>query len=115
MRVLVVDDDTSIRLLLQAALEDEGYAVEAAANGREALDAILRDAPDLMLLDMAMPRMSGDELLSVLHERHVKVPAIVISAQQAAPRDGCIAAVGRKPFDLVELIDTVSRVGARAG
>ena len=59
--VLVVDDDTMTRILVTEALEPEGFRIEEAASGLEALAAFQRGVPDLILLDVAMPGMSGFE------------------------------------------------------
>ena len=61
-KILVVEDEADIRELLRYSLTQEGYAVEEAADGAEALDRITRRAPDLVLLDLMLPRMSGLEL-----------------------------------------------------
>lgn len=58
-RVLVVDDEEPIRRVLRGYLEADGHTVTEAADGQAALDAMRRDAPDLVLLDVMMPRMSG--------------------------------------------------------
>lgn len=62
--VLVVDDDPAIREFLSMALEDEGYRVQTAVNGREALDKVRRDPPDVVLLDLEMPRTDGWSFLT---------------------------------------------------
>ena len=62
-RVLVVDDDTSVRAMLGYVLHDEGYEVDEAADGQEALDALRRAAPDCMVLDLMMPVVDGVEVL----------------------------------------------------
>jgi two-component system response regulator HydG len=65
-KVLVVDDDNNIRNAVRLCLEAEGYAVEQAANGAEALERIHLDAPDLVLLDLAMPGIDGMTVLAEL-------------------------------------------------
>jgi two-component system OmpR family response regulator len=61
-RVLVVDDDADIRELVTFKLQQAGYAVEAAADGQLGLDAALANTPDLILLDLMMPKLSGIEV-----------------------------------------------------
>ena len=61
--ILITDDERNIRMMLRTALESDGYAIEEAANGREALDAIRRDAPDLVVLDLNMPVLDGMAVL----------------------------------------------------
>src|SRR5438067_1362051 len=58
-RILVVDDERRIRLAIRVCLEAEGYEVEEAADGREAISAIVHAGPDLVLLDLAMPNLDG--------------------------------------------------------
>ena len=78
--ILIVDDEPSMRLLLQAELEDEGYRVLTAATGEEALDLFDRQAPDLVALDIKMPGMGGIRTLERLRERSLQVPVIMLTA-----------------------------------
>jgi CheY-like chemotaxis protein len=111
--ILVVDDDPGIVGFLELALEDEGYAVRAAANGREALDEISSERPDLILLDMNMPVMDGWEFCSQLKGRGAAfngIPIIVMTAaRDAASRSLEVGAQGYlgKPFDLDHLFQTI--------
>jgi CheY-like chemotaxis protein len=81
-KILVVDDDRNIRNSIRLCLEVEGYLVEQAANGADALERIHRDAPDVVLLDLAMPGMDGmtvlAELTSLWPQRPTRV--VVITA-----------------------------------
>ncbi|MGE5305322.1 MAG: sigma-54-dependent transcriptional regulator [Alphaproteobacteria bacterium] len=79
-RVLIVDDDPASRRLLEVRLRPLECDVATAANGEQALDAIRKDLPDLVLLDLQMPRMGGIELLRVLRKEGLNVPTIVITA-----------------------------------
>lgn len=105
--VLVVDDDAEIRETLMALLEQEGYVVVGAANGEEALAALRRVHPSLMLLDLMMPVMSGWEVLEELQETGelAETPIIVVSAMCAPGARACL----RKPVDLDELLQAVGR------
>src|SRR5215207_6118737 len=111
-RVLVVDDDPDIRLLIRYALVDEGYEVDEASDGQVALDLAGRRKPDIIVLDMRMPRMDGWEFSRLYRERHgALVPIIVLTAaRDAALRAADIHAEGyiAKPFDLEELLELVS-------
>jgi CheY-like chemotaxis protein len=81
--VLVVEDDQDIREALVHVLHDEGFVVDMATNGLEALDLIRRrGAPDVILLDLLMPIMSGTELLSILRRTPplASIPVVVMSA-----------------------------------
>lgn len=114
--VLVVDDDTDIREVIGETLEDAGYRVRSAANGREALseldDVVTEndeDRPCLILLDMMMPEMNGWEFLDRrsrdprLHD----IPVVVVSASAVAPEHA--EGFMRKPVDLDGLLETVER------
>ena len=78
-RILVVDDEPNIRTMVRSCLEAEGYGVREAANGREALDATARWSPDLVLLDLAMPRMDGLEALPLIRAAVPDVRVVVLS------------------------------------
>jgi two-component system, OmpR family, alkaline phosphatase synthesis response regulator PhoP len=84
-KVLVVEDEADIRELLRYSLTQEGYAVEEAADGAEAFDRIMRRAPDLVLLDLMLPRMSGLELCRRLRggSETAQIPVIVVTAKSA--------------------------------
>jgi DNA-binding response OmpR family regulator len=78
-KLLVIDDDLGILNLLENLLANEGYEVATADCGREGLAAIERDRPDLVLLDVQMPGMSGFEVLSTIRERHPDLPIIMVT------------------------------------
>ncbi len=79
--ILLVDDEPNIRLVLGAVLERSGFAVVTAEDGFEALRAIQRSMPDLVITDLRMPNMNGFELLSVLRSRFPELPTVAISGQ----------------------------------
>ena len=108
-RVLIADDDPSIRRLLALSLEKEGYRTAGACDGREALEAMRAGQADLVLLDLMMPKVSGWEVLT---ERAAtpelrKIPVIVITAERGdglakISKDG-LCALLTKPFELATL------------
>ncbi len=79
-RVLFIEDDDQIRLALRLALEDEGYEVEEAADGRSGLAAFERDEPDLVLLDLRLPDLQGFDVCRSMRARSI-VPIIIVTAQ----------------------------------
>lgn len=81
-KILVVDDEPDVRNFLVACLEDAGFSVDAAADGLEALEKIEKEVPDLMTLDMVMPRLSGIKLIRKLrrNEKWSNLPIIVVTA-----------------------------------
>jgi DNA-binding response OmpR family regulator len=79
-RILVVDDEEGIRQLYQEDLEEEGYEVELAERGEEALDKINRSKPDVVILDLRMPGMGGLEVLERIREQDKELPVVICTA-----------------------------------
>jgi CheY-like chemotaxis protein len=79
-RVLIVDDDPQMRVLLREILSEEGYQILEATDGKQALELIHQQPVDLLITDRAMPVMDGMELLEKLREEKRAIPALVISA-----------------------------------
>ena len=80
LRVLVVDDESPIRKLLRMGLTAQGYQTLEAANGKAALD-LLKEAPDLIILDLGLPDTLGHDLLRTIRARNEGVPVIVLSSR----------------------------------
>jgi len=87
-KILIVDDDDSIRSLLQQELGDAGYSIEEARNGKEALAAVRKQRPDLIILDIMMPEMNGFDVAAVLKNdpQTMDIPIIVLSIVQDKTR-----------------------------
>ena len=81
-RILVVDDEPDVRNFLAACIEDAGFVVETAVDGIDALEKVEANTPDLMTLDMVMPRRSGIKVMRTLREndKWARLPVIVITA-----------------------------------
>jgi CheY-like chemotaxis protein len=112
-RVLVVDDEPVLTAVLHEALTDFGYVVEAATNGAEALALMPVFRPDLVLLDVLMPGMPGDEVLARLRREYPRVPVVIVTAYEDEDHARLMLALGavdyiRKPFDLAALERVVS-------
>ncbi len=86
-KVLVVDDETNIRLLYKEELEDEGYEVLLAKEAEEARAIIEKESPDLVTLDIKMPGMDGIQFLNQLKEKHEDLPVILCSAYGSHKQD----------------------------
>lgn len=86
-RILVVDDEEGIRQLYKEELEEEGYEVELAERGEEALDKISRSKPDVVILDLRMPGMGGVEVLERIREQDKELPVIMCTAYGEYKRD----------------------------
>ena len=80
MKVLIADDDRLVRTLLADLLVDLGHAVVAAENGAQAVELCTREAPDVLILDFLMPKLSGLDALHALRERGVRAPAVLLTA-----------------------------------
>jgi two-component system, OmpR family, response regulator MprA len=120
MRILVVDDDPSLRQALKRALRLEGYEVELAADGAEALDAIAADSPDLVVLDVAMPGLDGLDVSRRLRAGGNRVPILMLTARDAvgdrvAGLDAGADDYVVKPFALEELFARVRALSRRSG
>ena len=106
--ILVVEDDTDVRESIREVLEDAGYHVATAANGKEGLDRLECARPSLILLDLMMPVMSGPELLAILQQRGSDVPVVVVSAYcDHADESAGVSGFISKPVRLQKLLDTV--------
>lgn len=116
--VLLVDDDRGIRSLLTIALADAGWTVTEASNGYTGLRRAEQEAPDVILLDLALPEVDGlsvlDELRRLPATRAIPVVAMTGHPDWLADRAGSVSAVLPKPFDLDDAIGTVRRVLAQA-
>ena len=113
-RVLVVDDSDVIRSLISVNLEMEGFEVVTAVDGQDALDKILEVEPDVMTIDVKMPRLDGfdtvERLRSDPRTRNLKVAMVTACAQEADLRRGRevgVDAYVTKPFDPTTLVRTV--------
>ena len=78
--ILVVDDDKNLRRLYKYELEAEGYRVVLAENGREALEQVSREVPDLVLMDIRMPELDGLEAMAHALKKHGRIPILLNSA-----------------------------------
>ena len=120
-RVLVVDDDPVIRRLITVNLELEGFDVAEAVDGQAALDAINQQAPDVVVLDVAMPRLDGLATTAALRAdpatSDIKIVIVSARAQQADVRRGMDAGADAyltKPFEPEALIHCVRELAETA-
>lgn len=110
-RILVVDDDASIRNFVKNALEDAGYDVALAANGAEALQTVAAGPPHLILLDVRMPGVDGWEVLNQLRSAADEQTPVVVMTAEYTGQDRALNSGAQgylaKPFELVDLLDSV--------
>ena len=108
MRILLLEDEYTLRISMVEFLEDLGFTVDDYASGDEALDALFQKSYDLILLDVKVPGINGFELLQTAREHGKELPAIFITsltdvdALAKGYKSGCCDYI-KKPFDLVEL------------
>ncbi len=111
--ILVVDDEFGVADVLAAALEDEGYRVVTAANGKQGIERIAEHRPDVVLVDFMMPVMDGPTMAHALRQDgHAELPIIMMSAMpEASVRERFDDYFGflRKPFRMHVAADMVAR------
>ena len=112
-KILVVDDEESIRELYRADLSDEGYEVELAMDGRQALVLLESFLPNLVTLDIKLPDIDGIEVLRRIREKNATIPVILLTAFGEFRQDFNTWASDAyivKSHDTTELKDTVRRL-----
>ena len=116
-RILLVDDEPDILLMLRMSFEDEGHEVVMAADGRMGLERLAEHQPDVVVLDMMMPVVDGWGVLQAMQVEGNDTPVIVVSAK-SDPKDckralelGAVEYV-TKPFDLDRLLELTTTVAA---
>ncbi|OPX14101.1 response regulator transcription factor, partial [Gordonia sp. i37] len=119
-KVLVVDDEANIRELLSVSLKFQGYEVETAAGGPEAIDRCRNFKPDVLILDVMMPGMDGFGLLRRLRADGISAPALFLSAKDSVEDKVNGLTVGgddyvTKPFSLEEVVARLQVLLRRSG
>lgn len=113
-RILVADDEPALLRLLEFALGRRGYIIHGVSNGTDAIDHLIKELPDLVILDVMMPGLDGYEVLSIIrnHERLSGLPVVMLTARaqlddiQQGLSLGADAYLA-KPFDPEELLSVV--------
>ena len=116
-RILVVDDDEAVRLVLGGLLEQDGHHVERARSGRDALARIVPASIDVVLTDVRMPGMSGMELLERVRAEHPEVPVVMLTAHGSVPLAVEAMRAGAtdfltKPFEREEVLRAIAKAMA---
>ena len=114
--VLIVDDDADIRDMMKLFLETDGYQVIAAADGQDALQQLPRVRPGVIVLDLTMPDMDGEEFLERMRAtRFARTPVVIMSGRDFTEdktaglrADACV----NKPVDLDELRKTIRQIAS---
>ena len=112
-KLLIVDDQMGIRLLLDEVFSREGFTTRLAANGMEALQSVEEEIPDCILLDMKMPGIDGIEVLKRIKKGWPEIPVIMMTAYGEVELTNDALNIGAveyftKPFDIYEVRDAVS-------
>lgn len=115
--ILVVEDDLDIQSVLVKRLRDAGFCVYAASNGKHAYAIIECDPPDLVILDLMLPGMPGEEVCRRMrkHKEYMKIPVIMLTAKTAEVDSIVGRVIGadhymHKPFDHEELLGRVKQL-----
>jgi len=118
--ILVADDDPAVIVALQHLLEQAGFDVAVAQDGQEALEAMGREVPDLLLLDVMMPRLSGYDVCERVREtpawRHVRILMLTAKGGLVEARKGLALGADdymTKPFSTRELLDRIRALLSR--
>lgn len=114
VRILLVDDEPSIVKMVGKRLEVEGFEVLVAMDGQEAVKKVQTEAPDLVILDLMLPKLNGYEVCMMLKEdtRYQKIPVVIFTAKAQEQDEKLGLACGadayiRKPFKAQELLDQI--------
>jgi CheY-like chemotaxis protein len=115
--ILIVDDSEDMRTLLGQVLEDEGYTLYFAEDGSIALEQAVTHQPDLILMDMSLPGITGWEAVEQLRQKPAfqHTPIIAVTAyvtkadEERAKAVGCDTHLG-KPFDIIQVLDTINEL-----
>lgn len=114
MSILIIDDDDQIRTSFQKLLGEEGYDVDGAASGEAGLTRIVKQAPDVVILDIRLPGMSGLETLREIHQIEPRLPVIIMTAYGTTETAIEAIKIGAfdyilKPFDIPEMLAVIRK------
>ncbi|GGF21702.1 sporulation initiation phosphotransferase F [Halobacillus andaensis] len=113
-KVLVVDDQPGIRLLLEELLKSDGYEIITAKTGKQACEQVIEHHPDLILMDYKLPLMSGGEVLEYLHNQNIHQPVLIMTglSPNSIQEDtdySFVKEIIPKPFDIHMMRDLVAK------
>jgi CheY-like chemotaxis protein len=114
--ILVIEDDWAIREFLKARLEEAAFRVMVAGDATAALQLLESERPDLILTDLLMPLVAGEQLISILRNRegYAEIPIVVLTAYSHAFGQAALAAgatvVLKKPQDITRVVETVRQL-----
>lgn len=113
--VLIVDDQTGIRLLLEEVIRGEGYQVTSCEDGISAINYVKEHQPDLMIIDLQIPLRSGSEVVAILEESGYQIPTIFISglienAKALTNNYQTVKGYISKPFNLIDVKEKINQL-----
>jgi two-component system response regulator (stage 0 sporulation protein F) len=116
-KVLIADDDDDSRTLLAFLLEEENWEVIEARDGKEALEQVLQEKPDLLILDYRMPQLTGTEVCQHLMLKGINLATVLVTAHKHI--DELSSSVGSayfvsKPYDIIELLNVIESAYAKS-
>ncbi|PLX19508.1 MAG: hypothetical protein C0599_10840 [Salinivirgaceae bacterium] len=114
-KILIVDDSFNNLLLLEDLLTEMSYHVISAHNGIEAMEKIESENPDLILLDVMMPKMGGFEMMEKMNEAQIKIPVIIITAKSTEEEKHKALSLGAadfiaKPVIITEILEKIEEI-----
>ena len=118
-KVLIIDDDAMIRMTIKAYLEDSGYIIAEADNGRKGIEVFSREKPDIVITDLRMPGMDGFDVIAKLKKDSPGTPVVVITgtgdraAADEAIRRGAYEVIFKPVSDMKELETIIRRASDR--
>ncbi|GAB1539684.1 hypothetical protein NUACC21_23510 [Scytonema sp. NUACC21] len=113
-KVLIADDDDDSRVMLAFLLEEEGWEVNEAKNGKEALEKVIKEQPDLLILDNRMPELTGTEVYQQLQEEGIKLTVILATAYDSLEELASSLGISHfisKPYDIPKLLKIIESAG----
>jgi CheY-like chemotaxis protein len=117
LRILLVEDEPDVAFVASVALEDAGYHVTLASDGKEGLEMALQDQPELVLTDFMMPRLTGLEMIARLRDAGFRNPVVLSTSVPEAhlpPNRPHYDAYLGKPYSMAQLLETVRAFHAAA-
>lgn len=113
-KLLAVDDQPGIQLLLKDVLSNEGYDVETASNGQEAVDKLQHETYDLLILDYKLPIMNAEKVIGKMEEMDLNIPVILVTGMGNTENEleklNFVEKVMQKPFNIQEICEVVQAV-----
>lgn len=115
-KILIIEDDEDLHLIYRLYLQGESYQILQARNGREGLEILAREKPDLIILDMIMPVMDGEDFIQKyrLEQKEFDIPIIIASVNDKVPpyllEKGKIRTVLKKPFPVESLLKEIETI-----